>query len=685
MKRLKKEKNKLISLMLVLAMFVSTGLTACGNNTANSDADNSATVEESVGEAENSEDAYVDKLDRSGEGFKLIWNDEFDGDVLDTTKWSYMYGTGEEYGLDGWGNSEEQYYTDREENVKVEGGVLKITAVKEERLYEGKRYTSARIRTMANDEEALFSTTYGRVEARIKMPVGEGLWPAFWMLPVDPSLYNQWAASGEIDIMEARGRLPGQAGGTAHYGKNWPNNVYEGKDYVFKDGTDISDFHLYSMEWEPGVLRWYVDDELYFTLDKWFSQGQGAAEEYAWPAPFDVPFYILLNMAVGGTFDAEANLDNAEFPATMAVDFVRVYEKESGYEAVTKEAEVDDRNTVAYEEYASSYTDGQFIVDPAFETMNTEVIRDTDNGIVPDSKDWFFAVGNFGGEATACVEEIDGTAFANFNITNGGNQTYSVQLIQHLPIIQGYTYEISFDAKGDANQSIIVSPSGDGDNSWVKYASFGASLTEEVQTFTYTFKMNSASDPTARLEFNMGNNTGNIWISNVQVKLGDGGINFDKAKTPLYGGNLIYNGTFDQGSDRLVYWYIDGMDAVVPDFVVDEAGEKYYGRMVELTATGEAPSIYQTGIQVVAQKNYLMTFELKGEADVPVTVELTNADGSVKHLSEVCEYKAADGLMAVEIAFVGPESDETDGIFKISVPQGSKINLDNIVIKKVLK
>ena len=689
MKKLLKSKNKLISLMLVLAMLASVGLTACGDSAANSDVteetvntDESAATEES---AAAEEDDYVDKMDRSDEGFTLIWNDEFDGDALDSTKWTYMYGTGDQYGLDGWGNSEQQYYTDREENLKVEDGKLKITAIKEEKSYEGMPYTSARIRTMANDEEALFAAKYGRIEARIKMPIGEGLWPAFWMLPVDPALYNQWASSGEIDIMEARGRLPQQVGGTLHYGKTWPNNVYEGTDYVFEEGTDISDFHVYSLEWDPEEFRWYVDDELYFTLDKWYGQGKGCAEEYTWPAPFDVPFYILLNMAVGGTFDSEANLDNAEFPATMEVDFVRVYEKDGGYEPVSVKEEKDDRNTVAFEEYASSYTDGEFIVDQAFETMNTEAITDTDKGIVADSKDWHFAVGNFGGAATACVEEIDGTNYANINVTNGGSQTYSVQLIQHFPAVQGYTYEITFDAKGDNNQSIVASPSGDGDNSWMKYASFGASLTEEIQTFTYTFKMNAASDPTARLEFNLGSNTGNIWIGNVHVKLGDENVDPNKAKTPLYGGNLIYNGTFDQGTARLVYWNLEGMDAVVPDFVVDESGEEDYGRMVELTATGESPSIYQTGIQVLAQKNYLLTLELKGEADVPVTVELTNADGSVKHLSEVCEYKAADGVKTVEIEFVGPESDETDGIFKISVPAGSKINLDNIVIKKVLK
>lgn len=270
---------------------------------------------------------YVDKLDRSDEGFVLVWNDEFDGNALDTTKWDYQYGNGGEYGNAGWGNSEMQFYLNREENICVEDGKLIITALQEESIMP---YTSARIRTVTNQGETLFSTTYGRVEARIKCPVGEGIWPAFWMLPVDDSIYGGWAASGELDIMEAKGRLPEQFSGAAHFGRSWPNNTYAGQEYIFDDGTDITDFHLYSIEWEPDVIRWYVDNECYFTLDNWYSQN-AKGEPYAEPAPFDVPFYILLNMAVGGTFDPEADLNNTEFPVEMEVDFVRVYHKAEGY------------------------------------------------------------------------------------------------------------------------------------------------------------------------------------------------------------------------------------------------------------------------------------------------------------------------------------------------------------------
>ena len=266
---------------------------------------------------------YVDKPDRSDEGWLLVGSDEFDGEALDETKWDYMYGNGGEYGNSGWGNNEQQFYLAEEENVRVEDGNLIITALKPEKLFP---YTSARIRTVTNRKETLFSTTYGRVEARIKLPIGEGIWPAFWMLPVDESVYGGWAASGEIDIMEAKGRLSDRVSGAAHFGKVWPNNTFESAEYVFPEGTDITDYHIYAIEWEKDEIRWYVDDVCYFTLTDWFSQN-AKGEVQPKGAPFDMPFYILLNVAVGGTFDPEADLDNTEFPVEMKVDFVRVYQR----------------------------------------------------------------------------------------------------------------------------------------------------------------------------------------------------------------------------------------------------------------------------------------------------------------------------------------------------------------------
>lgn len=676
-------------LAATLALVLVAGMTACGDA---SDTDGNAVVGEDTLETDTvvETDNYVDDPDRSDEGYVMVWNDEFDGGSLDVTKWDYQYGTGSQYGLDGWGNSELQYYTDREENVRVEDGKLIITAIKEETPYEDMPYTSGRIRTLDNDtEESLFSTTYGRVEARIKMPAGEGIWPAFWMLPVDPSLYNQWASSGELDIMEARGRLPGQVGGTLHYGKNWPNNIYKGKDYIFEEGTDITDYHLYSVEWEPGIIRWYVDDECYFSLDSWYGKGAANAEDYTWPAPFDVPFYILLNMAVGGTFDSEANLDNAEFPAEMYVDFVRVYHKEEGYDtsALKDAVKVEKNDTTNFEKYSADYPDGDYIVDKEFATMNFDAITDTGAGIVPESKDWQFAVGAFGGAACAGLEELDEGTFAKIDITSGGNQTYAVQLIQHFPVAEGYTYEVTFDAKASEDRTFVVSPSGDGDNSWVKYGSHTVSVGPDMSTYSFTFKMNSASDPTARLEFNLGQATGSVWIGNVKVTnvFVEGGIDDDKVKTPLYGGNVVYNGTFDQGISRVSFWHTEGMEIDVPDFVVLEDGTEFYGRMAELTATAEDAKLYQTNIQLKAGKNYNFAFDVAGDTAADMTVTLTGDDGTV-YFEEAVNWTGGSETQNFSFDFVAPEADDDlNTLLTIKLGEGKSIKVDNITLVKTLK
>ena len=183
------------------------------------------------------------------EGWSLVWNDEFSGRKLDTQKWDYQLGTGSQYGLDGWGNQELQYYT--KENIRLEKGMLIIEAKKEDK--EGKPYTSGRIRTMKDDGTVLFAPLYGRIEARMQLPGGSGIWPAFWMLPADTA-YGMWAASGEIDIMEFRGRLPNRTYGTLHYGEQWPGQKNSGSMYKFPEGEDGTGFHTYAVEWEPGII-----------------------------------------------------------------------------------------------------------------------------------------------------------------------------------------------------------------------------------------------------------------------------------------------------------------------------------------------------------------------------------------------------------------------------------------------
>lgn len=245
-----------------------------------------------------------------GDTLTLVWADEFNDTQLDPEVWFFESGDGSQYGIPGWGNNEQQYYLPN--NASLENGLLTIEARAE--LTNGFNYNSARINTRDR-----FAFRYGRIEARIRLPGGQGLWPAFWLLPQDDA-YGTWAASGEIDIMEAI-NLGGAGGndvhGTIHYGGEWPNNSFSGEHYtVPADAT--SEFHTYAIEWDATEIRWYVDGVLYAMRNSWFSSGG------AFPAPFDQPFYILLNVAVGGNWPGNPD-GNTVFPVTMEVDWVRVY------------------------------------------------------------------------------------------------------------------------------------------------------------------------------------------------------------------------------------------------------------------------------------------------------------------------------------------------------------------------
>ena len=244
-------------------------------------------------------------------GCVLVWSDEFDGNEVDLTKWTFQLGDGTEVGLPGgWGNGELQFY--QAENATVDGGFLTITA--REEPAGGLDYTSARMRSLGKGD-----WTFGRFEMRARMPIGQGFWPAFWMLSSDPSIYGTWAASGEMDIVEYIGSEPDRIFGTIHYGAPFPGNVFSGTDYFLENGTFNDDFHVFAMEWELGEIRWYVDGELYATRNDWFSTGG------PYPAPFDVDFHLLLNLAVGGNLPGPPD-ETSAFPQEFVVDYVRVYQ-----------------------------------------------------------------------------------------------------------------------------------------------------------------------------------------------------------------------------------------------------------------------------------------------------------------------------------------------------------------------
>lgn len=246
--------------------------------------------------------------------WSLVWSDEFNGTSLDTGNWSTDVGTGCP-DLCGWGNNELQYY--RSQNVAVSGGNLVITARAES--FGGASFTSGKIHT--RDKRSFL---YGRIEMRAKIPTGGGMWPAFWMMPQD-NVYGGWAASGEIDIMESANATT-SVGGALHYGGSWPNNTSTSGSYSLGGANFADAFHVYAVEWEPDVIRWYVDGVLFMTRtsSQWYSTAAPGNPR----APFDQEFYIILNAAVGGNYTGCTSPDcvTASFPQQYLVDYVRVYE-----------------------------------------------------------------------------------------------------------------------------------------------------------------------------------------------------------------------------------------------------------------------------------------------------------------------------------------------------------------------
>lgn len=228
-----------------------------------------------------------------------VWSDEFDGTSLNTSNWIAESGTGSS----GWGNNELQYYTNRSQNLQVTGGNLVITAQKES--YGGMNYTSARIKT-----QGLRNFTYGKIEARIKLPTGQGLWPAFWMLGSNITSVN-WPYCGEIDIME---RVNNNAfvNGTVH----WDANGYASYGNV-SGNIDFSQFHTYAIEWDANYIKWFVDGIKFNEI--LITNGTGNTEE------FQKQFFIILNLAVGGNWPGSPNT-STPFPSQMLVDYVRVYQ-----------------------------------------------------------------------------------------------------------------------------------------------------------------------------------------------------------------------------------------------------------------------------------------------------------------------------------------------------------------------
>lgn len=414
------------------------------------------------------------------DGYNLLWNDEFEDNSLNKDIWDY------EPHQPGWVNSELQEYTTSEKNVFLKDGKLVIKALKTKDSKGKDYYTSGKVTTQKKK-----NFMYGKVEVRAKVPEGKGLWPAIWMMPKDEKFYGQWPKCGEIDIMEVLGNQTNTAYGTIHYGE--PHAQQQGT-YVLKEGTFASDFHDFSVEWEPGEMRFYVDGNLYKTVNDWFTAEKEVEKPY--PAPFNQQFFVQLNLAVGGTWpgnpDSTTSFDNADFE----VDYVRVYQKSSYDSNVQKPKKV----------FREPSKDGNYINNSDFSVDEN----------LTDDTDWKFLLLQ-GGEGSAVIKD----KMISIATKNEGKEDYSVQLVHpQVPLLKDTKYKVTFDAYADKARDMIVCISAP-ENGWIRYfPDTTITLPTAWKTYTYEFEMTKKDDNSARLEFNLGKkgSTETVHIRNVRVE-----------------------------------------------------------------------------------------------------------------------------------------------------------------------
>ena len=448
-------------------------------------------------------------------GWELVFNDEFSGNTLDTSVWNYVTGyyINDDPGTWGWGNNELEHYTDSPRNVNVQNGVLNLTAYEEPKSFPQDpsryaQYSSGKITT-----ENKFSFKYGRIDFRAKLPVGDGLWPALWLLP-DDDTYGTWAASGEIDVMEARGRIPESTSGALHFGGTWPSNTHLSEPFTFTDGGRIdTDFHTYSVVWEENMIKWYVDGNLFFFLnsDQWYTTASSSKT-----APFDKEFYIIMNLAVGGWFDNGITPKAGDIPATMQVDYVRVYKAEG------------DTTHTSTGSHGDGATNGST---PGGDTGNTPDPGNNDDGNNQGGND----NGNEGGNGNPDTGNTPATDHYGDDVTglnrNGNSVTFYVNGAEfadlHYKVNNGGQMNVAMSRSGrNFTYTVDNLQNGDTLDYFFTYNPGNGALDSKWYSYTLSATGNSGSTP--------GNDTGN-----------SGG---DSGNTP---GND--NGTVNTGSGVTMY------------------------------------------------------------------------------------------------------------------------------------
>ena len=617
--------------------------------------------------------------------WQMTWNDEFDGDSLDQDKWRIDIGNGFYDGdewIEGLGNNELQSY--QEDNVYIEDGKLVLEA-REETVSDDKGtydYTSGKVLT---DES--FSQAYGRFEASMKLPEGQGYWPAFWMMPQD-DVYGGWAASGEIDIMENRGSETDKVGAAIHYGDLWPYNTYSEESYTFPEGQSTTDFNEYAIEWEPGEIRWYVNDELYSTKTEWYT-------EYGeYPAPFDQEFHMILNLAVGGWYGGDPD-ETTEFPGRVEIDYVRAYEDADAEYPPPGEYIDPDEN-------GSGEDDGPEPVDPSKNWVeigdnliedgtfdDTTAFGDEDN---PLTWNVFNMADHDPNGGTADFDVVDGEL--NATVNQVGWRFYHIQLLQDVSVPAG-TYKLSFDMRSNEARTVYTELSGAG------YRLMETDVDEEMTTYEMYIDVSSPGD--YELLFGLGREDGDVepdtpydmHLDNVSlVEVGvDGEPTYEPDPNELdgwveVGDNLIEDGTFDDTTafgdetDSLI-WNVFNMGdhesfAGLADFEVVDG---------ELNATVQQVGWEYWHIQfmqdIFADAGvYKIEFDMRSDVERAIIVELAGSGSGLNRFS----VDDSMGTYSTYIHVANPGDFNLmfqlgDGVDEEAVPYD--IYLDNVRLVKV--
>ena len=569
------------------------------------------------------------------EGYQLKWQDNFDGDTLNRADWNV------ELHKKGWVNEEWQAYVDSDKNIQVKDGKLLIKPVETVNADGTKSYTSGRINTQGKHD-----FKYGYFECRAKVPTGKGYLPAFWMMPTDENLYGQWPKCGEIDIMEVMGQETNRAYGTIHYGE--PHDQSQGTYTVDAKDNFADQYHTYACDWEPGKITWYIDGVKYHEESDWFSAKSGQGE-VTYPAPFDQPFYMILNLAVGGSWVGYPDDSTTYADQQFAVDYVKVYQKNSYDENVEKPV----KNVILRE----PDTTGNYINNGDFSIAEN----------LSDDKNWKFLT-TLDGDGKAEIKNHEMV----ISTVNVGTADYSIQLVQpDVPLQKGGTYKVTFDAYADEARTMIADISGPDHNYTRYWNDTKVSLGTKKQTFTYEFQMTGSDDANGRLEFNLGNtdSTATVHLSNVRIeKTGYEEIKEDTTKKALADGNYVYNGSFQEGKNRLGNWEITKPEHVTAEVTGLEDGRRL--KVVSQKGTeSTAVTVGQKDLALAPDTDYILSFTAQAQEAKTMTVHAAGQDFQAELTGEKKNY-----------SFSFKTADLTDKNISFDLGLGTTVYLDDVRI-----